>query len=42
MTWVDDKVAYVISGEANRDRLHEVAQTAYEQMETRPPQKTGG
>lgn len=42
MTWVDDKVAYVISGEANRERLHEVAQAAYEQMESRGASKTGG
>jgi anti-sigma factor RsiW len=42
MTWVDDKVAYVISGEANRDRLQEVAQAAYAQTESQRARKTDG
>ena len=33
--WVDDNKAYVMSGPADRDRLHKVAQSAYEQLETR-------
>jgi anti-sigma factor RsiW len=34
--WADGDVAYVVSGEANRDLLHKVAETAYAQLE-RPP-----
>jgi len=35
--WVDDKVAYVVSGPADRDRLEAVTKTVYEQVD-----KTGG
>jgi anti-sigma factor RsiW len=35
--WVDDKVAYVVSGPADRDRLEKVTKTVYEQID-----KTGG
>jgi anti-sigma factor RsiW len=31
--WVDDKVVYVVSGPADRDKLEKVAKAAYEQME---------
>jgi anti-sigma factor RsiW len=30
---VDDKVAYVVSGPADRDRLEKVTQTVYEQVD---------
>jgi len=32
-TWVDDKISYVVSGPANRDRLETVAKNAYEQID---------
>jgi len=32
--WVDDKVAYVVSGPADRDRLEQVTKTVYEQVDT--------
>jgi anti-sigma factor RsiW len=35
--WVESDIGFVVSGPANRDRLLEIAQTAYEQMESRPP-----
>ena len=35
--WVDDKVAYVVSGPADRERLETVTKTVYEQVD-----KTGG
>lgn len=35
VAWIDGNVAYVISGEANRDRLENVAQAAYDQLEAR-------
>lgn len=31
--WVDDKVAYVVSGPADRDRLETVTKTVYEQVD---------
>ncbi len=31
--WVDDKVAYAVSGPANRDRLEQVAKSVYEQVD---------
>jgi anti-sigma factor RsiW len=31
--WVDDKIAYVISGPADRERLEKVTKTAYEQVD---------
>lgn len=36
LSWADSDIAYVVSGEANRDRLHKVAETVYAQLE-RPP-----
>ena len=37
--WVEDDVAYVVSGPADRARLQKVAEAAYEQLESR--QQTG-
>jgi len=37
--WIDDDVAYVVSGPADRVRLQKVAESVYEQVETR--QQTG-
>ena len=34
--WADGAVAYVVSGEADRDRLHRVAESAYAQLERAP------
>jgi anti-sigma factor RsiW len=34
--WVEGDLSYVVSGPADRDRLHKVAESAYEQLETRP------
>jgi anti-sigma factor RsiW len=34
VTWVDRDVAYIVSGEGNRERLEKVAQVAYPQLET--------
>jgi anti-sigma factor RsiW len=34
--WADGDVAYVVNGEANRERLHKVAESVYAQIE-RPP-----
>src|SRR5947199_30332 len=33
--WVDSNKAYVMSGPADRDRLRKIAQSAYDQLETR-------
>lgn len=33
VTWVDDKVGYVVSGPSNRDKLETVAKNVYEQIE---------
>jgi anti-sigma factor RsiW len=35
--WIDDNKAYVVNGPADRDRLHKVAESAYGQIESRPP-----
>jgi anti-sigma factor RsiW len=35
--WVEGDTGYVMSGPADRDRLIEIAKTAYEQMENRAP-----
>lgn len=35
--WVDGEVSYVVSGPADRDRLQKVAESAYEQIDTKPP-----
>jgi len=39
--WVDGDLAYVLSGPAERDRLREIAQAAYEQIDRRAPQQGG-
>jgi anti-sigma factor RsiW len=39
--WVDRDLAYVLSGPAERDRLRQIAQAAYEQIDTRTPQRGG-
>jgi anti-sigma factor RsiW len=31
--WVDDKVAYVVSGPSNRDKLEDVTKSVYEQID---------
>jgi anti-sigma factor RsiW len=36
LSWADGAVAYVVSGEADRDRLHRVAESAYAQLERAP------
>jgi anti-sigma factor RsiW len=36
LTWADGAVGYVVSGEADRDRLHRVAESAYAQLERAP------
>jgi anti-sigma factor RsiW len=38
--WVESEIAFVMSGPANRERLLKIAQTAYEQMESRPPARS--
>jgi anti-sigma factor RsiW len=35
--WVDRDLAYVLTGPADREKLLKVAQTAYDQIENRPP-----
>ena len=40
--WVDGDVAYVLSGPAERDKLREIAQTAYDQMDGHLPPRQGG
>lgn len=39
--WVQDDAAFVVSGPADRTRLQKVAESIYEQVETRQPQQTG-
>jgi anti-sigma factor RsiW len=39
--WVDQNLAYVVSGPAERDKLHEIAQAAYDQIDTRGAQRGG-
>jgi anti-sigma factor RsiW len=39
--WVDQNLAYVLSGPAERDKLHEIAQAAYDQIDTRTPPRGG-
>jgi anti-sigma factor RsiW len=36
--WVDQNVAYVLSGPAERDKLRDIAQAAYDQIDVRNPQ----
>jgi anti-sigma factor RsiW len=38
-TWVDDKVGYVVSGPANRERLEAVTKIVYEQVDKTPEKK---
>ena len=35
--WVEGEIGYVVSGLADRERLLQIAQAAYEQIENRPP-----
>jgi anti-sigma factor RsiW len=35
--WVDRNLAYVLSGPAEQDRLRDIAQTAYDQIDRRTP-----
>jgi anti-sigma factor RsiW len=35
--WVDRNLAYVLSGPAERERLHDIAQAAYDQIDRRVP-----
>jgi len=37
--WIEDDMAFVVSGPADRARLQKIAETVYEQIETR--QQTG-
>jgi anti-sigma factor RsiW len=39
--WVDQNLAYVLSGPAERDKLHEIAQAAYDQIDQRKPPQGG-
>jgi anti-sigma factor RsiW len=34
--WIDSELMYVLSGPSDRERLHRVAESAYEQLEKRP------
>jgi anti-sigma factor RsiW len=38
--WVDDKIAYVVSGPADRERLEKVAKAIYEQVDTSGARKS--
>ena len=38
--WVESEIGYVVSGPADRERLIEIAQSAYEQMESRLPTRS--
>jgi anti-sigma factor RsiW len=35
--WVESDIGYVVSGPADRERLLQIAQSVYDQIETRPP-----
>jgi anti-sigma factor RsiW len=39
--WVDGDLAYVLSGPAERDKLRDIAQAAYDQIDTRSPPQGG-
>jgi anti-sigma factor RsiW len=39
--WVDQNLAYVLSGPAERDKLHDIAQAAYDQIDIRTPAQGG-
>jgi anti-sigma factor RsiW len=38
--WIESDIGYVISGPADRERLINIAQATYEQMENRPPARS--
>ena len=38
-TWIDDKVGYVVSGPANRERLEAVTKIVYDQVDKSPEKK---
>jgi anti-sigma factor RsiW len=38
--WVESDIGYVVSGPAERSRLFDIAQTAYEQLESRAPTRS--
>jgi anti-sigma factor RsiW len=39
--WVDQNIAYVLSGPAERDKLHNIAQAAYDQIDAHMPPQGG-
>ncbi|HTP94090.1 MAG TPA: anti-sigma factor [Xanthobacteraceae bacterium] len=39
--WVDQNLAYVLSGPAEREKLYTIAQAAYDQIDTRTPPRGG-
>jgi len=39
--WVDRNLAYVLSGPAERNKLHEIAQAAYDQIDVRASPQGG-
>ncbi len=39
--WVDGNLFYVLSGPAEREKLHAIAQAAYDQIDTRTPPQGG-
>ena len=38
--WVESEIGYVVSGPAERERLIEIAQSAYREMESRLPTRS--
>ena len=38
--WVESEIGYVVSGPAARERLIEIAQSVYREMETRLPTRS--
>ena len=40
--WVDGDLAYVLSGPPEQDKLHSIAQAAYDQIDRRTPPEQGG
>ncbi|MGB7018181.1 MAG: anti-sigma factor, partial [Xanthobacteraceae bacterium] len=40
--WVDGDLAYVLSGPPEQDKLHAIAQAAYDQTDRRVPPQQGG
>ena len=37
MHWIESEIGYVVSGPADRERLLQIAQAIYEQIENRAP-----